>query len=216
MKNSKLTLRLFSVLLLLLFSLTSIQAQNEKEKDKESKRSRRSWTRIYPPAPVPPVPPVPPVGPVQPVSPVPPVPPVPAMEPIRPIAPVAPVAPVRPVTPIRPITPVRPVRPVAPVLEDWHQYDDGSGRTMINVDGLMIETRGKVKLNADEEGIRSISSNGYLVIKDRTAGKEIFVEEEDGKLYYQYYNRGKKLAFEGEGEKWLKEIWKDVVRQLNN
>lgn len=213
MKNSKPVLRLFSVVLLLLFSLTSIQAQNEKEEDKETKRSRRSWTRIYPPAPVPPVPPVPPVGPVQPVPPVTPVPPVPAMEPIRPIAPVAPV---RPVTPIRPVAPVRPVRPVAPVLDDWHQYDDGSGRTMVNLDGLMIETRGKVRLDADEEGIRSISSNGYLVIKDRTAGKEIFVEEEDGKLYYQYYNKGKKLAFEGEGEKWLKEIWKDVVRQFNN
>lgn len=213
MKNSKQTLRLLSVALLLLFSLTSIQAQDEKEKDKETKRSRRSWTRVYPPAPVPPVPPVPPVGPVQPV---PPVPPVPAMEPIRPIAPIAPVAPVRPVSPIRPVTPVRPVRPVAPVLEDWYQYDDGSGHTAISVDGLMIETRGKVRLDTDKEEVRSISGNGYLVIKDRASGKEIFVEEEDGKLYYQYYKRGKKLAFEGEGEKWFKEIWKDVVRQLNN
>ncbi len=212
MKNSKQTLRLLSVALLLLISVTSIQAQNEEKKDKESRRSRRSWTRVYPPSPVPPVPPVPPV---QPVAPVPPVPPVPAIEPIAPIAPMAPITPVAPVSPVRPVAPVRPVRPVAPVLDDWIQYDHGSSRSVINVDGLMIETRGKVRLNADEEGIRSISRNGYISIKDRSEGKEILVEEEDGELFYQYYNRGKKLAFEGEGEAWLKEIWKDVVRQLN-
>lgn len=186
MKNSKQMLRLFSVVMLLLFSLTSMQAQDEKEKEKEKdkRRSRRSWTRVYPPAPV---------------------------------SPVAPVASVAPVRPVRPVAPVRPVRPVAPVsAHDWYSYDDGSSRRVMNVDGLMIETRGKVRLDADEEGIRSISRSGYLVIKDRAEGKEIFVEEEDGELYYQYYNRGKKLDFEGEGEKWLKEIWKDVVRQINN
>jgi hypothetical protein len=81
--------------------------------------------------------------------------------------------------------------------------------------GLLIEVHGKVRLTDEEDGIRSISDKGYLIVKDMSDGREVLVEEEDGVLYYQYYQRGKKLDYEGEGEKWFKKVWKDVVPQIN-
>ena len=176
---------------------------------------------MYPPRPVPPVPPVPPVRPVQPVQPVLPVPPVPPVSPVSPVSPIAPITPMAPIAPIRPIAPiapVTPVAPVAPVLSDWDQgfisysYSD-DGRDHVKIwrrDGLKVELRGKMRLEKDGKGIKSLSKGGFLSIKDTDTGREIFIEEVDGELFAVYYKRGKRFDFAGEGQEWFDEIWDDV------
>ena len=43
---------------------------------------------------------------------------------------------------------------------------------------------------------------------------KVFQEDENGELVYDYYERGRKLSFDDEGQEWLDDIWKDLVRNL--
>jgi hypothetical protein len=221
MKNSKQLSRLCAVLLLFVFAMGNIQAMQKEEKEKKERKEKRerkdrtSWIRISPVAPVPPVPPVSPIPPVPPISPISPIAPIASVSPIAPIVPIAPVVAVAPVAPVAPISPIAPVSPVVGTT-DWYHYDGGGnkGLTIREVNGFYTETKGKVRLDRDKKAIKSISRNGYIKIKDKNTGQEILVEEEEGVLYYNYYNRGRKLPYEDEGKAWFEEIWRDVVRQV--
>ncbi len=197
MKNSSRNIILTLTLIGLCFSFGSLNAQ-----DKDKKRKRDRWVRVEP---VPPIPPVPPV-----IS-VPSVPSVPAVPSVH-----VPIVPIVPIEPIVPIAPIAPIEPIAPLI-DWYDSFESSSRYFNRQSGLYIESSGKVRLTGNRDAIRSISEDGFLMIKERKgkSGREIFIEQdENGQLVYDFYKKGRRLPMEGEGQEWLKQIWKELVKNL--
>lgn len=84
-----------------------------------------------------------------------------------------------------------------------------------NFSNYDIQVNGKITVNDDDTGIKSISSGGSLKISKKTFGnkRSIIIESNSsGKLSYEYYEGRQEIPFDPEGKKWLADVLLDVVR----
>jgi beta-lactamase regulating signal transducer with metallopeptidase domain len=128
-------------------------------------------------------------------------------------------------------TPAPPAPPESPVgRKSWNsnRSDDGTSLT-INQDGDQItyvwsdgahkvraEADGRLEFSGDGTGLKSISSDGYFLISERSRGKTRELEIVPGRgghLEYFYAEDDKPLPYDQNAQRWFSELLPDMMRE---
>jgi hypothetical protein len=134
-------------------------------------------------------------------------------------------------TPAPPTTPAPPAPPAPPITrKSWSssRSDDGTSMT-IHQDGdeimwswsdgphkVRVELDGRVEFSGDGMSIKSMSSDGYFVLRERTLGKTRELEIVPGRtdsLEYYYSENDKPLPYGDEARRWLAELLPEMMRE---
>ncbi|MDM8158317.1 hypothetical protein QUH73_00680 [Labilibaculum sp. K2S] len=83
-----------------------------------------------------------------------------------------------------------------------------------NVENLKISTNGDIEFNDNYTEITSISDGGYLKISMVSFGmkRKLYVNSDDGRVVYRYFEGNKEVDFEPKGREWMKKVLPDVIR----